>query len=57
MFNHAIARQILPKHLSSDNDPLVRFIARRANLLALIIDRVLICGYGTPMHQNRSLAQ
>jgi putative transposase len=32
MFNRAIARQTLPRHLSSDNDPLFRFHRRRANL-------------------------
>ena len=32
MFNHAIARQQLPKHVSTDNDPLCRFHRWLANL-------------------------
>jgi len=38
MFNHAISGQPLPKHLSTDNDPLFRFHRWRANLRVLEID-------------------
>jgi len=40
MFNRAIARQTLPKHLSSDHDPLFRFHRWRANLRVLDIDEI-----------------
>jgi putative transposase len=40
MFNRAIARQTLPKHLSSDNDPLFRFHRWRANLRVLEVDEI-----------------
>src|ERR1700687_3617720 len=39
MFNHAISGQPLPKHLSTDNDPLFRFHRWRANLRVLEIVR------------------
>ena len=40
MFNRAIARQTLPKHLSSDNDPLFRFHRWLANLRVLEVDEI-----------------
>ena len=40
MFNRAIARQRMPKHLSSDHDPLFRFQRWRANLRILEVDEV-----------------
>ena len=40
MFNRAIARQKMPKHLSSDHDPLFRFQRWRANLRILEIDEI-----------------
>jgi transposase InsO family protein len=40
MFNHAIAGQQLPKHVSTDNDPLYRFHRWLANLRVLEIDEI-----------------
>jgi len=40
MFNRAIARRSLPKHLSSDHDPLFRFQRWVANLRILEIDEI-----------------
>jgi putative transposase len=40
MFNRAIARQPLPRHLSSDNDPLFRFHRWKANLRVLEVDEI-----------------
>jgi putative transposase len=40
MFNHAISGQPLPKHLSTDNDPLFRFHRWRANLRVLEIEEI-----------------
>jgi transposase InsO family protein len=40
MFNRAIARQTMPKYLSSDHDPLFRFQRWRANLRILEIDEI-----------------
>jgi transposase InsO family protein len=40
MFNHAIARQQLPKHVSTDNDPLYRFHRWLANLHVLDVDEI-----------------
>jgi transposase InsO family protein len=40
MFNRAIARQTLPRHLSSDHDPLFRFHRWRANLRVLEVDEI-----------------
>ena len=40
MFNRAVARQALPRHLSSDNDPLFRFHRWRANLRVLEVDEI-----------------
>ncbi len=40
MFNHAIADQRLPKHLSTDHDPLFRFHRWLANLRVLDIEEI-----------------
>ena len=40
MFNHAIAGQPLPKHVSTDHDPLFRFQRWLANLRVLEIDEI-----------------
>ena len=40
MFNRAIARQPMPRHLSSDHDPLFRFHRWRANLRVLEVDEI-----------------
>jgi putative transposase len=40
MFNRAIARQTLPKHLSSDHDPLFRFHRWLANLRVFEVDEI-----------------
>jgi transposase InsO family protein len=40
LFNHAIARQSMPKYLSSDHDPLFRFQRWLANLRILEIDEI-----------------
>jgi putative transposase len=40
MFNRAIARQPMPRHLSSDHDPLFRFQRWLANLRILEIDEI-----------------
>jgi transposase InsO family protein len=40
MFDRAIAKQTLPRHLSSDHDPLFRFHRWRANLRALEVDEI-----------------
>jgi len=40
MFNRAVARQALPRHLSSDNDPLFRYHRWRANLRVLEVDEI-----------------
>ena len=40
MFNRAIARQPLPRHVSSDHDPLFRFHRWRANLRVLEVEEI-----------------
>ena len=40
MFNRAVAKQTMPKHLSSDHDPLFRFQRWQANLRILEIDEI-----------------
>jgi transposase InsO family protein len=40
MFNHATSGQRLPKHLSTDHDPLFRFHRWRANLRVLEIEEI-----------------
>ncbi len=48
MFNTAIARMGVPKHLSSDNDPLFTYHRWLANLRILEIDEVKTVPY-TPI--------
>ncbi len=48
LFNQAIARSDLPKHLSSDNDPLFTYHRWLANLRILEIDEVKTVPY-TPI--------
>ncbi len=50
MFNHAIAGQSLPKHLSTDHDPLFRFHRWLANLRVLEIDEVKSVPYVPVSH-------
>ena len=40
MFNHAIAGKQLPKHVSTDNDPLFRFHRWLANLRVIDVDEI-----------------
>jgi transposase InsO family protein len=40
MFNHAIAGQQLPKHVSTDHDPLFRFHRWLANLRVIEVDQI-----------------
>src|SRR5271169_214784 len=40
MFNQIVARQSLPRHLSSDHDPLFRFHRWRANLRILEVEEI-----------------
>ena len=40
MFDRAIAKQTLPRHLSSDHDPLFRFHRWRANLRVFEVDEI-----------------
>ena len=40
MFNHAIARQGIPRHLSTDHDPLFEFHRWKANLRVLEVDEL-----------------
>jgi len=50
MFNRAIAGQQLPKHLSSDHDPLFRFHRWLANLRVLAIEEVKSVPYTPASH-------
>ena len=50
MFNDAIARQSLPKHVSTDHDPLFRFHRWLANLRVLEIDEVKSVPYAPVSH-------
>ncbi len=50
MFNHAIAGQQLPKHLSTDHDPLFRFHRWLANLRVLAIEEVKSVPYAPVSH-------
>jgi hypothetical protein len=40
MFNHAVSGQPLPKHVSTDHDPLFRFHRWLANLRVLEIEEI-----------------
>ena len=50
MFNHAVAGQPLPKHVSTDHDPLFRFYRWRANLRVLEIEEVKSVPYAPVSH-------
>ena len=50
MFNHAIAGQPLPKHLSTDHDPLFRFHRWLANLRVLEIEEIKSVPYAPVSH-------
>jgi putative transposase len=50
MFNHALAGQALPKHLSTDHDPLFRFHRWLANLRVLEIEEVKSVPYTPVSH-------
>jgi transposase InsO family protein len=45
MFNHAIARQGIPRYLSSDNDPFFEFHRWRANLRVLDVEELKTIPY------------
>ena len=50
MFNHAIAGQPLPKHVSTDHDPLFRFHRWLANLRVLEIEEIKTVPYVPVSH-------
>ena len=50
MFNGVISRQSLPRHLSTDNDPLFRYHQWEANLRILDIDPVKSVPYTPTSH-------
>jgi transposase InsO family protein len=50
MFNHAIARQSLPQHVSTDHDPLFRFHRWLANLRVLEIGEIKSVPYAPVSH-------
>ena len=50
MFNHATAGQPLPKHVSTDHDPLFRFHRWLANLRVLEIDEIKSIPYAPVSH-------
>ena len=50
MFNHAIAGQLLPKHVSTDHDPLFRFHRWLANLRVLEIEEIKSVPYAPVSH-------
>ena len=50
MFNHAVAGQPLPKHLSTDHDPLFRFHRWLANLRVLEIEEIKSVPYVPVSH-------
>ena len=50
MFNHAIAGQPLPKHVSTDHDPLFRFNRWLANLCVLEIKKIKSVPYVPVSH-------
>ena len=50
MFNRAIAKQTLPKYLSSDNDPLFRYHRWCANLRILEVDEIKTIPCTPPSH-------
>jgi putative transposase len=50
MFNQAVAGQPLPKHLSTDHDPLFRFLRWLANLRVLEIEQIKSVPYVPVSH-------
>jgi putative transposase len=50
MFNHAVAGQPLPKHVSTDHDPLFRFHRWLANLRVLEIEEIKSVPYAPVSH-------
>jgi transposase InsO family protein len=50
MFNHATAGQTLPKHVSTDHDPLFRFHRWLANLRVLEIEEIKSVPYAPVSH-------
>ena len=50
MFNHAVAGQPLPKHVSTDHDPLFRFHRWLANLRVLEIEEIKSVPYAPISH-------
>ena len=52
MFNHAIAGKPLPRHLSTDHDPLFRFHRWLANLRVLEIDEIKSVPYVPVSHPS-----
>ncbi len=50
MFNHAVAGRPLPKHISTDHDPLFRFHRWLANLRVLEIDEIKSVPYAPVSH-------
>jgi putative transposase len=50
MFNHAVAGKRLPKHVSTDHDPLFRFHRWLANLRVLAIEEVKSVPYAPVSH-------
>jgi transposase InsO family protein len=50
LFNHAVAGQVLPKHVSTDHDPVFRFHRRLANLRVLEIDEIKSVRYASVSH-------
>src|SRR5437667_8886659 len=50
MFNHAVAGKPLPRHLSTDHDPLFRFHRWLANLRVLEIEEIQSVPYAPASH-------
>ena len=50
MFNHATAGQSLPKHGSTDHDPLFRFHRWRANLRVIEVEEIKTIPYVPVFH-------
>ncbi|OFZ96748.1 MAG: hypothetical protein A3H35_18790 [Betaproteobacteria bacterium RIFCSPLOWO2_02_FULL_62_17] len=50
MFNHAVAGRLLPKHISTDHDPLFQFHRWLANLRVIEIEEVKSVSYAPVSH-------
>lgn len=50
MFNHAVAGRLLPKHASTDHDPLFQFHRWLANLCVLEIEEIKSVPYASVSH-------